>query len=255
MPERLQPSGVNRRSVLVSAAALLGASAGCLDGSRADGATTTTASGPSLSVSFDRLQPGVVVETGDGPRIISDGRQYLFARVEVTDGDPPARLDFAFRLGGRVYSPGVDAGALHPAMWPGDRYDPESGAGWLVFDLPVAGAAGHAALSLTGREWPVAEAIRERLAAAPPELSVEWTATAADAGEVQHEFAVSNPGSSDARFVGLVTVVEAPDSALAAFSRRVPAGETVSWTATTTDTGPAASYRLAWPGGERMERA
>lgn len=255
MPERPQPPGVNRRSVLASAAAVLSASAGCLDGSRAGGATTTTASGPSLSVSFDRLQPGVVVETADGPRVHGDGRQFLFCRVEVTDGDPPPRLDFALRLGGRVYSPGVDAGDLHPAMWPGDPYDPASGAGWLVFDLPESWPAGHAALSLRGAEWPVGEAIRERLAADSPEIGVEWTANAADAGEVRHEFAVSNPGSRATRFVALVTVVEAPDSALAAFSRRVPAGETVSWTATTTDAGPAASYRLAWPGGERTEQA
>jgi hypothetical protein len=243
---------VNRRSVLASAAALLSASAGCLDRSTASGDTPgSTDSERALSVVFDRLQPGVVVDTASGPRVLGDGRQYLFCRVD-TAGEPPARLDFGFRLGGQVYSPGVDAGDLHPAMWPGDRYDPESGAGWLVFDLPAAWPAGHAALSLAGDEWPVDAGIRERLAADPSALAVDWTTSAAN-GATSHEFAVANGGDTDTRFVGLLAGGET-SGVLAAFSRRVPAGETISWT-TETDAASDGSFRLTWPGGEQtLER-
>lgn len=141
----------------------------------------------------------------NGPRVVGDGQQYLFCRVDASeDGDdPPERLAFAFRLGGNVYSPGVEsAGRLWCAERESDQYDADSGRGWLVFELSAAWRAEHAALLLRGAEWPVDSDIRERLAATPPSLSVDWHVEAAtrqrrrDSGSISRATASAPLGSS-----------------------------------------------------------
>jgi len=258
---------VRRRTVLASAGALLAPGlAGCLGDSNASGSTSADAattgdsqsSERALSVGFERLQPAVVVLTDDGPRVVGDGHQYLFCRVDVTDGEPPDRLAFAFRLGGRVYSPGIEsAGRLRHAESESSRYDADSGRGWLVFELPAEWRAEHAALSLRGAEWPVGSGVRERLAATPPALSVDWRVDATDpSAETRFAFEVGNGGERDSRFVAAVTEARDGDERelAAVVNEPVPAGETVSWSVTrqaggSGDVDSERTFALSWPGG------
>lgn len=289
-----QGDGVRRRTVLAGTATLLSPGlAGCLGGSnptdstttgptKTDSATTgstTTASDASsdpqqpdysLSVDFERLQPAVVVLAEDGPRVLGDGHQYLFCRVDATDGDHPDRLSFAFRLGGNVYSPGVEsAGRLWRADGEGSRYDGDSGRGWLVFELPEAWRAIHAALSLRGTEWPVGEVIRDRLAATPPSLSiVDWRAESTDsAGDASFAFEVANDSEYGSRFVAALTEVrdvgsaggeddeDTEESLVGVVNEPIPAGESVSWTETWAGDGDGGAggndrtFALSWIGG------
>jgi hypothetical protein len=282
-----QRDSVRRRTVLAGTAALLGPGlAGCLGGSTPtdstpSGSTTsdsnrsgsdTTRNSPqpdySLSVDFERLQPAVVVLAEDGPRVLGEGHQYLFCRVDATDGDHPDRLSFAFRLGGNVYSPGVEsAGRLWRAEGEGSRYDADSGRGWLVFELPEAWRAVHAALSLRGNEWPVGESIRERLSATPPSLSVDWRVASTDsAGDASFAFEVANDSEYDSRFVAALTEVgedggdsgddeDGEESLLGVVNEQIPSGETVSWTETWAGGGDEGAegndrtFALSWVGG------
>lgn len=259
---------MRRRSVLASTAALLAPGlAGCLDESAPAGSTSTdstTAGDPqssehSLSVDFERLQPAVVVLTDDGSRVIGDGHQYLFCRIDATDDEePPDRLAFAFRLGGNTYSPGVEsAGRLWRAESESSRYDADSRRGWLVFELPEAWRAEHAALSLRGAEWPVGPGIRERLAATPPLLSVDWRVEAAESSGTRFGFDVENDSEHDSRFVATVTEVldDGGKSLVSVVDEPIPASETVSWT-TTWEVGGGGSgddgertFALSWLGG------
>lgn len=256
---------MRRRVVLASTVALLAPGlAGCLDESEAADSTTTASASPgdpqspeqSPSVGFERLQPAVVVLTDDGHRVVGDGRQYLFCRVDAADDEePPDRLAFAFRLGGNTYSPGIEsAGRLWRADAVGGRYDADSGTGWLVFELPEAWRAEHAALSLRGAEWPVGPDVRERLAATPPSLSVDWGVESTDTEATRFAFEVSNDGEHDSRFVA--TVTELADggeaSLVAVVDEPIPAGETVTWTATG-DAGDSVNgdrtFALSWLDG------
>jgi hypothetical protein len=248
---------VRRRSVLASTAALLGPGvAGCIGESPTTGSPTPSApqrSERSLSVAFERLQPAVVVLTDAGPRVVGAGHQYLFCRVDATDDDPPDRLSFAFRLGGNTYSPGIEsAGRLWRAESESDRYAADSGRGWLVFELPEAWRAEHAALSLRGAEWPVGSVIRQRLAATPSSLSVDWRV---EAGEERFAFEVSNDGEHDSWFVATVTEASggSEESLVSVVEEPIPAGETASWETTAEvaaggDVGEK-TLALSWLGG------
>lgn len=240
---------MRRRALLAAGGTALGAAfAGCLGGSRDTGhrATTTDAgtdddpAGPtttefdgSLSVALERLQPAATVYGTDSLFVVHEDTQYLFYRVEVTDGEPPDRLDFGFRYGGDVFAPGVDR--LWRARQTEDRYSADRGAGWLVFEVPAERTATHAALALGGEEWPVEEAVRERLSAPAPPLDLTWHAPREQpAGESEFGFEVTNDGDLDTWFVGAlnaigIRVAHAPATAT---ERRIPADETVSWTVT-----------------------
>lgn len=264
---------MRRRAFLVSTSAVLGAGfAGCsaLSDESGPARTTrgttfrqsTTADAVSLDVRARRLQPAILSHSDSGPTVLGDGQQYLFYRVAVTDGDPPARLDFAFRLGGRTYSPGVStADPLWVGLDEANRYTANVGEGWLVFELPDAWNAKHAALGLGSREWPVEDGIRERLGAAPPSFDLAWESVeTATPGDTVHEFDVSNESDRDARFVGAMTAsgLDA-DKPLAVFNRRVPADSGRSIDAVVTglpDDSPAVgdgdsdvTYKLQWAGG------
>jgi hypothetical protein len=264
---------MRRRAFLASTSALLGAGfAGCSalssesDPVRTTRGTTTrqptTEQHVSLDVSVRRLQPALVSRSDSGPTVVGDGKQYLVYRVAVTDGDPPARLDFAFRLGGRTYSPGVStADPLWVGLDEADRYTADSGAGWLVFELPDEWSAKHAAFGLGSREWPVDDGIRERLAAAPPSLDLAWESVSeVTPGNTVHEFDVTNESDRDTRFVGVMTAsgLDANEP-LAVFNRRLPAGSRHSFDVTVAglpadspavgDGDSDVTYQLRWPGG------
>ncbi|WP_336037769.1 hypothetical protein [Halobacterium yunchengense] len=276
---------MRRRALLGSAAGLLGAGlAGCLDQS-SDGPTTepagttarpaadTTTEPPttertsgfdaSLDPTVDRHQHGVAVLGVDSVGVKS-GSQYVFYRVDVTDGDPPARTDLGFRYGGQVFGPGVQTGGgqLWRASETDTRYTSDRGEGWLVFELPPARSAGHAAFALGSEEWPAPDWLRERLAAPEPPTTVEWGLAADQPGDAARlSFSVTNEGDVDARFVaGLNGVgVGAAHRPVAAFHREVPVGETVSWTLEDADGDPFvastgdeadAHYHLTWTRGE-----
>lgn len=264
---------MRRRAFLASTSALLGTGlAGCSalssdsDPVRTTRGTTsrqpTTEQQVLLDVSTQRLQPAIVSRSDSGPTVVGDGQQYLFYRVAVTDGEPPARLDFAFRLGGRTHSPGVStADPLWVGLDENDRYSADTGEGWLVFELPDAWNAKHAALGLGSREWPVDDGIRERLAAAPPSLDVAWeTISEVTPGNTVHEFDVTNESDQDTRFVGVMTAsgLDA-DEPLAVFNRQLPAGSGDSFDASVPglpadspavgDGDSDVTYQLRWTGG------
>jgi hypothetical protein len=264
---------MRRRAFLASTSALLGTGlAGCSAlGSEADpdrttrGTTTrqaTTSEQVALDATVLRLQPALVSRSDSGPTIVGDSQQYLFYRVDVTDGESPARLDLAFRLGGRTYSPGVSAAE---PIWVGldeaDRYSANTGEGWLVFELPDDWSAKHAAFGLGSREWPVGDGIRERMAAAPPDLEIAWDPLeTARPGDVVHEFDVSNESDRATRFVGVLTAsgLDAEEP-LAVFNRRVPANSGHSFdvsvpglpadSSAVGDGDSDVTYELQWAGG------
>jgi hypothetical protein len=264
---------MRRRAFLASTSALLGTGlAGCSalssesDPVRTTRDTTTRQPTTEQQVSLDatvrRLQPALLTRSDSGPTVVGDGQQYLFYRVEVTDGDPPARLDFAFRLGGRTYSPGVStADPLWVGLDQNDRYSADTGEGWLVFELPDAWNAKHAAFGLGSREWPVDDAIRERLAAAPPSLDVAWESISETTpGDTLQEFDVTNESNQDSRFVGVMTAAGLDaEEPLAVFNRQLPAGSGHSFDVAVAglpadspavgDGDSDVTYQLRWPGG------
>lgn len=283
---------MRRRALLASGGALLGSAlAGCI-GESGDGTGTTKKPTSStenteaqsttedattaqfdveLDVELERHQPNVVVLGIDSIGLRPKGYQYLFYRVTVTDGVAPARTDFGFRYGGRVYGPGVETGGT---LWrddrTDDRYTAERGEGWLVFELPAALDARHAAFALGSEEWPVDEATREQLSRSEPPLSVDWGLTdeqPTDAARLAFE--VTNEGDNDTRFFAALNAIgiTAAHAPVAAFDPEVPAGETVSWTHTHEHGEPVVPstkeesdrhYHLDWTQGEAdlyVERA
>ena len=271
---------MRRRALLGSAAGVLSAGvAGCLTDAGSSGPatstdadstepsateeeTTSTRLGVDLSVTLERHQPNVVVMAIDSIGLRPEGYQYLFYRVDVTDGEPPARTDFGFRYGGQVYSPGVDTGGTLHQQEPTDRYTAGRGEGWLVFELPAGRPAEHAALALGGEEWPVSEATRERLSTLEPSLAVDWGLTDEQPEDAARlEFSVTNEGDVDTRFVAALNgiLLVGAHSPVTGFNREVPAGETVSWTHTHEETGPYvpstkaesdSHYHLEWTQGD-----
>jgi hypothetical protein len=288
---------MRRRALLAAGGAALGSAlAGCLDsssgengggGTTTDGGFTTTYAGTdddlagtttdapgdvSLSVDFERVQPGVLVMGIDSIGVRSDGSQYLSVRVDVTGGEAPARSEFGFRYGGDVFSPLLDLGSgasLYRATEADDdpRYSTPRESGWLLFELPRERSATHAALVYGDREWPAPDAVRQRLSSPAPPLSLDWDAPAEQpAGESTLGFEVTNEGDVDSWFVGGLNGVgiRAAYVPIAGLRREVPAGETVSWEVTH-DNGKAADdpgvgdgepdgeYVLFWTGGERRQ--
>lgn len=286
---------MRRRALLASGSTLLAAGlAGCLgqSGPDTDEPPTQTTAEPTngtpttdepttdrtteqptydatVAPEFGRLQPGVVLVGIDSIGVHGDGQQYLFYRVEVTDGDPPERSAFEFRFDGDAYSPDVDtSGRLwrpseHEDWW----YTADDGAGWVVFELPESGDASDAAFALGDQEWSVPESVRERLAEPAPELSLDWDVPVEQPpAESTLGFTVSNDGDRDTWFVGALNGVQmyAAVSPIRSFLREVPAGETVSWEFThdngtepgSDDVGdgePDGTYRLFWNGGRREQ--
>jgi hypothetical protein len=275
---------MRRRALLAAGGTALGtAFAGCLDRSGDTGGpatttyagtdddrpetTTDSAEDVSLSVDVDRLQPGVLVMGVDSVGVRSDASQYLFYRVDVTDGEAPARSEFGFRYGGDVFAPLLDVGSsasLYRATEGSDdpQYSSPRGWGWLVFELPVERSASHAAFVYEGRELPVGDAVRGRLSEPEPPLSVDW-GLAEDQPEhaARLTFTVTNEGDADTWFVAALNgiLVVGAHSPVTAFNREVPAGETVSWTYThdggdpyvaSTEAASDSYYHLEWSQGE-----
>lgn len=239
---------MRRRALLAGCAGTLGGLAGCLSGTRDDTGGSTTTSGtatptqtstptPAASVSLLSLQPAVVTFGTDSISVSGETSQHLFVDLAVEDGDPPAVEEFRFRFSG------VETTPLEPRepYWveynPGEtRYSRETGTGRLVFDLPATGDATSAALQWPGGEWTPPAALRDRLAAPPPPLSLEWSVP--ETAEVRTTptliFTVTNSGDLPGRFVGALNrtgprVAYAP---ITAISRLIPADETVTFDVT-----------------------
>lgn len=227
-----------------------------------------------MSATFDRLQPGVAIGRYDD--VIVEGgpdRQYLYLTVNVDADEPPGRPEFAFRFDGSTYRPEdpdeVEGYGLQRVN--SDRSSPyhqERGEGWLLFALPEEGDAGDAALTVGDDEWVPDGLPRERLEAPAPPLSLDWSVperrTYDSDGDVAtatitHEFAVTNEGDHDGRFVAGLNRADFVYTVVTAVNRRIPADETISWAVTDTvrrieESGgddPEARYVLDWSGGER----
>jgi hypothetical protein len=259
---------MRRRALLGGCVGTLVGLAGCqsADSEAGDTTTATTAERP-LAVSLLALQPGVVsLQTADSLGVSGTDRQFLVLDVTATDGDAPAVADLRFRFGGTEVSPYDPDSPNWSNYNPGEtRYSTDSGRGWVVFELPATGDAEAAALTWPGGEWTPDAALRERLADPAPALSLEWSVpeTATVGGSPTLEFTVTNEGRLDGRFVAALTrfgprVTSIP---IAGISRRIPAGETVSFTVDERfsleaserddvgDDDPDCSYVLEWTGG------
>ena len=274
---------MNRRRVLASIGAGVGGLAGCLGGPGAESRAGSPATAPSgstgtprpddvaLSVSLDRLQPGVVTMTAPDSIGVrdADGKQYCYLRLEVSAGTAPARDDLAFRFDSEEYGPFEDD---RHRLWrareeENDRYDAERGAAWLLFSLPDSGDASDAALTWADGEWRPGERLRRRLASPPPPLSLSWSVpeTVPAGSEPTIDFEATNDGDLPARFVAGLNrigprVAYAP---ILALSRRIPPGETVAWEVTDSydvgspgteqagDDEPDMTYSLDWTGETR----
>jgi hypothetical protein len=279
-----------RRLLAASSAALLGG-AGCLGtpgddsaGSRGPDGTAGTAAGggdtsteapdqtptdAAVSVSLSRLQPGILLERSDDVVVEGGGREFLFLTVDVEADALPDPEDLRFRFGGTDYRP-VDPDDEIRGHHLSDTedappYDPESGSGWLLYDLPETGDASDAGLVWDGGRWWPEGLSRDRLAAVPPTLSLAWTVPeevsystdeSADDPTVRHSFSVTNEGDHDGRFVAGLNRTGYVNGAVGVVERRIPAGETVTWEYTDAlsyvrefGEGEVARYTLEWVEG------
>lgn len=286
---------MDRRRVLASCAAGIAGLAGCNAGSGGgsgatptdDGTPTPTPAdattptptltpGAELRVAAGALQAGVVGLNVDAYGIVSrTDRQYLFVDVAARSGRPPSRSAFAFRFDGDEYPPGLSdaettvrrpdgAGADRPGRYP---------SGWLLFALPEGGDASDAALAWPGGGWRPDDRLRGRLAAALPDLSLrEWRVpeTVRLGGRATFGFTVRNEGNHEGRFLAAINAEGwYPIRPIAIVSRRIPAGETRSWTLrgeridrrheeqseAVGDGEPDIDYRLVRPGGDGTTRS
>jgi hypothetical protein len=237
-----------------------------------DGTDPGTVGGPTLSVSVGKLQPALVaMSTPDSIGVYSGDRtQYLFLQLAVERGDPPARSELSFRFDGDEHDP-LEADGPQDLwrLYDGEesRYDADSGEGWVCFPLPATGAPEGAGLTWADNVWVPSPAVRDRLAAAAPPLSVEWAAPdTVEMGEAPTiEVSVTNEGDRAGRFVGALNrsgprIAYIPVTAI---SRLIPAGATETWTLETgaldgqggwtPDGGQtAATYHLHWPDRHRQ---
>lgn len=229
--------------------------------------TETTATYGDLDVSVEAVQPGVVeLISPDSVGVHDASGQFVYVQVESGERSPP-REAFALRFDGRSHAPEkLDDYRLYRERNGEGVYSRASGTGWILFALPETGDASDAAVTWPGGEWALPERARERLASAPPELSV--SVEVSDPLPVDEQptltVTVTNEGSTPGRFVAGVNrqgpmVAYIP---VARLSVPVPVGESVSETITDSffDTPPAerlddgepdATYTVRWGSGSQ----
>lgn len=257
---------MHRRQVLALGGAGLTALAGCTAG-RTDRAVPDT----ELSVELDALQPAAVELNVDYYRIASEpDTQYLFLDVAATSGPAPSLPDLAFRFDGEDHAPDDPAGEPVYRGYSVDYYGggEEDGSGLVLFELPETGDASDAALVWPGGEWRPDERLRARLAAPSPVVVLEaWSVpeTVPLDSSPTFEFRVRNEGDLAGRFVGGINGVWwGLHRPVTPVSRRIPPGETSSWTVageeirlvddefsdSVGDGEPDIDYELVWTDGD-----
>jgi len=245
------------------------------DGTPTETESTVDLPADALSVSFDRLQPAVVLARIDDFAVSeSPDSQYVFVTVEVSAAEPPPRSAFGFRFDGTAHAPvdphdlgGYDLQRAMEGEMP--AYTSDTGAGWLLFELPDSGDASDAALTLGAQSWTVEGLPTERLEAPSPSFSVEWSVpetvaydptTEEVAAPIEIEMTVTNEGDHDGRFVAVLqrwgSWVE--HVSVAQLRELIPAGETLQWVGSDSewldvkdvenvdDGEPDLEYRLKW---------
>lgn len=281
---------MRRRHLLALSGSLLAGSAGCLSASAPEApatqnattdasATTTETDAPTttesvdVSVALDALQPGLVTMTSpDSIGVRGDDRQYLLLDVSTPDdADPPARDSFAFAFDGTDHRP---ESVEEPwRFWRFEDaeaafYDADSGEGVLLFELPASAERDDASLGLTwpGGEWRPGEAIRKRLLAPTPPLSVtlDVPGSIERAESPTVSVTVENDGDVPGRFVAGLNrsgpmVAYTPVERI---SLSVAPGESETWEHTDSlfggdvpdervgDDEPDMTYHLDWAGGD-----
>lgn len=159
----------------------------------------------SLSVSLLRLQPGVVVLYEDSYSVHSSDNQYLILQVRAAERPGPDRNQITFNFGGRSFPPFNIDTALQ-TWWEDtnpNKYDSESGEGWLMFAIPDEGGGGSVSLSWPGGEWEPSPRLRKRLRSPPASVSVEFkTERTVSAGEYPElTFQIKNNRDVPRRFI------------------------------------------------------
>jgi hypothetical protein len=199
-------------------------------------------------VSLLSLQPAVVEFGTDSVSLSDDASQYLFVTLAVEEGDPPAADEFTFHFDDTGTAPLAPQKSYWNDYNPGEtRYSRDNGAGWLAFELPPTGDASAAALRWPGGDWTPPGLLRQRLAALAPPLSLEWSVpeTAEVLTTPTLTLTVTNDGGLPGRFVAGLnrTGPSVAYTPVTSVSRRVPAGETVTFEMTE-------RFRLRSPGAD-----
>lgn len=182
-----------------------------------------------------RVHPSVIRAFGAWQSLHTDGGQYLV--VDVTTGGPAPDHRDEVALHGSVDGEAIDGGPLLVTSGGGGaQFEPAAWGGQPVaFGLPVGEydrASVRWQVDGTTVRWPVGDAIRDALAAAP-----EFRIEALDArrvpgetgdGAVELGLRVANDGDRDARFL-LQVSFEAIHDDSSIVEMTVPAGGTASY--------------------------
>lgn len=238
-----------------------------------DGETPTPGDSPTPTPSYDgvevtleAVQPGLIeLVSPDSVSATRAESQYVYVQVEAGDPAPPSSA-FGLRFDGKQYPPAnLDDFRLYREYGDTDIYSESSASGWLLFELPETGVADEAAVTWPGGETALSTTARAQLSSPDPTLSVELSAPESlpEGESPEIEITVTNEGDAPGQFTAglnrvgpLVAYIP-----VARFSRRVPAGETVTIPVETDpldspgaeelDDGEAdVRYLLRWVGGE-----
>lgn len=210
-------------------------------------ASTLTAT-PEDPIRFDALQTAALALTDSGYELVdAPDSQYLFL------SGPDAVESSRFYMAGGEYSPGTTSN--NPVHRAGSEFGTGSeGSGWVVFDLPESVDPSDAEFRGPGGDWRPNSSLRNRLRAPVPEVGLlDYTVEATDDGRPRFTVRVYNDSSVlDTRFVAIIGRTDTNRDTELVVSRRVPADEAVTLTATgeavegsTTGVG----YDLTWPEG------
>jgi hypothetical protein len=185
-----------------------------------------------LAVDVLALQPALFTFSAHDAIAVAapETTQYLFVHVEVESGTAPPREDLRFELGEESVAPSDRQKDLWYVHNPGDeRYEADTGRGWVLFELPDSPTGDTTKLRWTGGEWMPPAAIARRLVEPTPTLSVEVSIPEEVIRQSDPElvFTVTNDGPVGSRFVCGVNRHggETGSDVVASFTELLPAGE------------------------------
>lgn len=217
---------------------------------------------------FDALQPAVVELQTDRLELSPPDGQYLYIQATFPSEEAPPREEFTLQFDGSEYTP---FGKQNPPLYRprlDNRYDPDDGEGWILFQFPETGDADDTRLSGGGREWEPSPSVRKRLAEPHPDLHISPSVPETVESGEQPELTVTveNRGSVPGHFIGGLSR-SGPDIAMQPIARiaesiDAEATEKITVTDETNieiadeeigDGEPDMKYYLVWPQDSRTD--